>query len=335
MNKLIFKSLSLCLHLGCLLGVEAMHIGTMTCSFRGALQKAIRPSDHSRQLDEDFTKWMVEYLSKDEQFMEYYSHVMSYGEDHPFKIETLENVANELFMYGFDPSNIIEKIQSFRPGVRLYNKSGPWIMRLKHFLLYGEEERWKFHVSATAKDALYVAQTAMPFLDEHKIAYKFIPSLGVMNFSDNYSMILFRKLFTLENKQECWTNDLSQVGKFITIYPQSQEEYEKLAKNLDELLYNMRQKNGLNPYVLTGDARVGKSGYLYTRFVLRGEDPDSENKNIPWPDLLNDPDTEYVPPFMNLAEISWRHYTWKTRPIKWSDEDLKGAHLVYVRPIGI
>ena len=81
-------------------------------------------------------------------------------------------------------------------------------------------EGWKIHISAQPSSALKIAKIAVPILQKHDIPFKICESLDalrVLNLTPIYP-----------NLSE------TQAGKFIAIYPETDDDSAKLVKELDE-----------------------------------------------------------------------------------------------------
>lgn len=91
----------------------------------------------------------------------------------------------------------------------------PWT-RVSHYTAKKLNQGWKLHVSATLNSAPEVLARALPVLLAHPVIFKFASSLEVLGSLNEGN------------------GALSQVGKFITVYPASDEQAVSLAKALDE-----------------------------------------------------------------------------------------------------
>lgn len=80
------------------------------------------------------------------------------------------------------------------------------------------DQGWKLHVSATVLTANDVIRRVVPFLCERNVLYKAPSSLDELD-------LINSGLF----------NGYSQVGKFITVYPRSDQETVRLAQHLHKL----------------------------------------------------------------------------------------------------
>jgi hypothetical protein len=87
-----------------------------------------------------------------------------------------------------------------------------------HFNSTPLEQGWKLHISATILTANEVLEKAAPFLQKQKVCFK-APS----------------SLVNLKNLNAGIVHGYSQIGKFITVYPQSDNEAVSLAEQLHQL----------------------------------------------------------------------------------------------------
>jgi len=108
----------------------------------------------------------------------------------------------------------------------------------KNIVHYG----WKIHISTTVDDAREIIRKTVPCIVKYQVCFKFL--------SDEFSL----RLSLNKNMPRM------QVGKFITIYPQSLEQCRLIAKELSELT---RGHSG--PHILT-DHAVDESKNIYVRF---------------------------------------------------------------------
>jgi hypothetical protein len=94
--------------------------------------------------------------------------------------------------------------------------------------------RLKIHISATPGTAQKIAGIVLPYLMENQIPHKIIKNTDA-----------FEKSFVSGVQQ----------GKFITTYPQSNEEAVNLLQSLDEILYDsgIRSNDCIPPYEVNGE----------------------------------------------------------------------------------
>ncbi|MBH1493958.1 protein kinase/lanthionine synthetase C family protein [Stenotrophomonas maltophilia] len=101
---------------------------------------------------------------------------------------------------------------------------------------------WKIHVSTMFQDCGAILQKCLPAIVAEGVGFKFLSDRFIVSLSLNKN----------------WPR--TQVGKFITIYPQSVEQCRRLAEELAVLTEGYS-----GPFILT-DAPVGKSKSVYVRF---------------------------------------------------------------------
>ncbi|MBX3457896.1 MAG: hypothetical protein KF820_06035 [Candidatus Paracaedibacteraceae bacterium] len=106
------------------------------------------------------------------------------------------------------------------------------------------QQGWKLHVSAKSDSALKVATIVLPLLAQHNFAHKIIGSNAFL---------------------ERLNKDVTQQGKFITIYPESDVQALQIAILLDEKL----SSPDLTPehfIRVPGELQLGKTGGLSARY---------------------------------------------------------------------
>ena len=113
------------------------------------------------------------------------------------------------------------------------------------FELSNDHSAWKMHLfSGDTQDYQQMAEVILPYLNQHKIAHKTLSST------------ISPELLAASAPQ--------QSGKAFTIYPQSQDEMEMIAKDLDKLIREHNLTTG-NSHI-TGDNQLGDSGRLFYRY---------------------------------------------------------------------
>lgn len=100
---------------------------------------------------------------------------------------------------------------------------------------------WKIHVSARHEDAVRALDLVWDYCVERRIAFKHLRGAPALL------------------AQNAKTADRASSGKFITVYPRDESEFELALKELDALLHGIE-----GPYIL-GDLRYG-TGPLYVRY---------------------------------------------------------------------
>lgn len=102
-----------------------------------------------------------------------------------------------------------------------------------HYVLYQPDDLppqgWKIHLSATIKQSQDMLDAVTPWLIKRKISFKFVTNL--------YQLIYSNSKYA----------DRGESGKFITIYPRNNKEFEYLLARLKELTKNF----DLGPYILS------------------------------------------------------------------------------------
>ncbi|MCH4003681.1 MAG: class III lanthionine synthetase LanKC [Lactobacillus crispatus] len=116
-----------------------------------------------------------------------------------------------------------------KPNSLWINKStGYW-----HYVIYQPDklpvQGWKIHISAIITQAQAVLDAVTPWLIKKKISFKFVVNIGQLIYSNS----------KYANR--------SESGKFITIYPRNDEEFEYLLVQMKKLTQNF----DLGPYILS------------------------------------------------------------------------------------
>jgi Protein kinase domain len=144
------------------------------------------------------------------------------------------------------------------------------------------EQGWKLHVAATVLSAVKVLQSVAPLLSDRRVLFK-----GP------------RSLDELERLNSGIFYGYSQVGKFLTIYPQTAAEAVKLARELHELT------RGLKSPVVPFDRRYEDDSCVHYRYggfkTLEIEDTNGERINA-----LRTPDGTLVPDTRDAeTDLEW------------------------------
>ncbi len=116
-----------------------------------------------------------------------------------------------------------------------------WIKVQKKDSLH-RDQGWKLHVSATLNSAVVVLETILPTLKEFGVSFKVCRSLHDLAFL---------------NSGEA---GLSQVGKFVTIYPSNDSQMVRIALKLDE------QTVGLNGPSVLSDRPLRAKSLVHYRY---------------------------------------------------------------------
>lgn len=102
-----------------------------------------------------------------------------------------------------------------------------------HYMIYQSNnlpaQGWKIHLSTTIQQAQEMLDIVTPWLIKEKVSFKFVSSL---------------EQFVYSNSKYA---DRSESGKFITIYPRNDDEFEYLLQMLKKLTKNF----DLGPYILS------------------------------------------------------------------------------------
>jgi len=104
------------------------------------------------------------------------------------------------------------------------------------------DQGWKLHVSAGSDDSVEILRRSLPVLRDHRVWFKFLVDPRV----------------TASVNSKLWPRGSS--GKFITIYPGSDEQFQRLGDDLAEVLQDSK-----GPYILS-DRRWPGSNVLFYRY---------------------------------------------------------------------
>ncbi|MFF8294424.1 class III lanthionine synthetase LanKC [Streptomyces globisporus] len=145
------------------------------------------------------------------------------------------------------PGGAVEEESSFYTAVRGSAPEGWTRSRRGDWLSYSPDglrlpaQGWKIHVSAALDNAASVLARVTAHCLEHRLAFKCIPNAG---------------LLALRNAKYA---DRAGSGKFITVYPPSEEAFPEVCTALMQLLEGEH-----GPYILS-DLRCG-NGPVHTRY---------------------------------------------------------------------
>lgn len=139
---------------------------------------------------------------------------------------------------------------------------------------------WKLHISASIRSAEEILRRSLPILMSEEAAFKVVSSLGALN-EINHGRA-----------------GISQVGKFITIYPRDDDQAVRLAIAIDEAT------TGLESPSIPSDRRLSRKSVVHYRYggfkrrvmqMLTGELvlAVSDGRGNPTPDLR---EGHYSPP---------------------------------------
>lgn len=147
-----------------------------------------------------------------------------------------------------------ESVQSYQPGkeyVDVYAKIIPedWQMSRTGLwysvyppAVFLNDQGWKLHISVRTADSIAALKKILPVLRDEVVAFKFLLDTHITSLSNG----------------KIWSRGSS--GKFITIYPESMDQFYRLG---DRLSYQMRSFCG--PYILS-DRRWPGSTTVYYRY---------------------------------------------------------------------
>ena len=145
-------------------------------------------------------------------------------------------------------------------GLLKHSSDNPWIYSVSPNI---EVKRgFKIHLSATIVNATAIAESFFKFIKTN-------------NFDINFKILSSLKELTLQN---AGIYGYSQVGKFITIYPNSDDELNRLLVELEMLF------KGVKGIPIPSDFKFQLSDVVYYRYGEFIKDPsyrDMRNKTIP------------------------------------------------------
>ncbi|MDR2075153.1 MAG: hypothetical protein LBP31_02950, partial [Holosporales bacterium] len=110
---------------------------------------------------------------------------------------------------------------------------------------------WKLHISARSENAALIAEIVIPILEKFKAHYKIVCSPSILRWF--YNKHRYQK-----------GSQFSQMGKFITVYSDSDKQANEIATEIDEAF----KKASLTPedfVPVLGDFQVGTTGGVSTR----------------------------------------------------------------------
>jgi tRNA A-37 threonylcarbamoyl transferase component Bud32 len=175
-------------------------------------------------------------------------------------------------------------------------ESGDWV-EFRPATAQLPPQGWKIHVSACLENAERIADRVSDYCIEHRIAFKLIRN---------------RQLLLLRNSKYA---DRSASGKFLTLYPRDEGEFERLLADLND-----RLKGEPGPYILSdlrwdlGPLYIRYGGFA-PRFVVGPsgeEEPAIENDSG---ELVPDRRTPTFapPPWVSLPMILGPHLAARNR----------------------
>lgn len=156
-----------------------------------------------------------------------------------------EQLLNEFKLDETHAAFVKNRKDLFANGVSKYSERPYWSD--SPYELTNDHCAWKMHLfSVSEMDYQQMAEVVLPYLNKNKIAHKTLSS-------------------TVSPELLCKTAP-KQAGKAFTIYPQSPQEMEKIARDLDKLIkeHNLQTTNSK----ITGDNQLGNSGRLFYRYEL-------------------------------------------------------------------
>jgi hypothetical protein len=110
---------------------------------------------------------------------------------------------------------------------------------------------WKLHISARPENAVLITKLVIPILEKYGVHYKIICTLPLMRWRYNWFRYNSGSVF-------------SQIGKFITVYPNNDRQANAIATEI-----NMAFENAcLTPedfIPILGDFQIGTTGGIFTR----------------------------------------------------------------------
>lgn len=118
------------------------------------------------------------------------------------------------------------------------NESGGWWLHLLHSDRIPRHQGWKLHVSADATNASAVLERCVPVLTAARASFKAVANLPALIALNDGAF------------------GISQVGKFITIYPDHDEHFSEIAHALSRALRDLSGPRVLTDYRLRGGSMV-------------------------------------------------------------------------------
>ncbi|MDR3179305.1 MAG: hypothetical protein LBT70_00175 [Holosporaceae bacterium] len=130
---------------------------------------------------------------------------------------------------------------------------------------------WKMHISARISSAKKIAEIVIPYLEKQKVQYKFFSSIPTLRLCYNAPRY--------GRTRAALSPPFSQKGKFIAIYPESDEQAKKIAVDLDKAFKDAKLTREDFVYV-NGDFQVGDSGGIFTRLTHYKYDLDTKRGHV-------------------------------------------------------
>jgi serine/threonine protein kinase len=142
----------------------------------------------------------------------------------------------------YEPSNeYLDEVQKYLSPDWKISKRGFWTMCTPD-AWSGARYGWKIHISSVAAHAIETLGIAIPVLAEAGIAFKFCSDLKMLRMSLSKTWSRF------------------QVGKFITVYPRSEDEFKRVIQILHAATAHLT-----GPHVLT-DRAYKNSRVIFYRY---------------------------------------------------------------------
>ncbi len=144
--------------------------------------------------------------------------------------------------------------------VRLGDATEQTWLRFFHHTALLREQGWKLHVSADVSSAEKILRQTLPILLHEAVNFKMLPSLKQLSFLNQGG------------------GGISQVGKFITIYPDNDVQAVKLAKLLEVATSKLAGPHVPSDHPLSLDGRVY---YRFGGFKNSASIQDLDGRTLP------------------------------------------------------
>lgn len=128
----------------------------------------------------------------------------------------------------------------------------------------------KIHISAKPETALKIAEIVLPIIHTSDIKYKVMYDLRYMRYIYYLNQYDNKNLMIGDGRS-------TQAGKFIALYPSTQEEAREIIQKLDEA-FKTHHLSSEDFVKVPGDAQVGDTGGIFVRY---GKFTDIEYKGRP------------------------------------------------------
>jgi hypothetical protein len=176
---------------------------------------------------------------------------------------------------------------------------------------------WKMHISATPSSALAIAQVVLPILLENNVAFKVAASLPLLRVLYTGSRVSGGDEISISGvntvlERNTWSYALSQRGKFIAVYPNDDDQANRVANQINEAFFAIGLVGPKYFVPCIGDIQIGSTGGIFTRWskTYGGESAGREQeieRIFPFIDMKRSETTKHYMCENGSSEITRRH----------------------------